>query len=390
MAKSHSRWGPSTLDALSKCVRFKYSDIDNDAAEEGTMLHEAVETGSVLGLDEEQRSSVNKIREYIESLKEGKPEDWHELHECRIRLEDLTYGTADVVLIHKREPRAHVGDAKFTRIEGEHAFQVRTYGAGLVETITQARNIMDHDGNVVLYAKDFPRGGIKEVTLHVIAPRTNTITQETHIAQKLLSQVRADIEDLYEKIDDPWRPPTPSDTLCGKCARASTCPALNKVAVQAAKGVGLPLPEQFSPDAIVSVEDRARAQVIASALSNWADQIKKMNNEYAKEGGEIPGFKLRSRSTGLRLPKEYTSIAIGMLADAGIPESTVMEAMSITLGKLAQLHSDNTGATKAEVKELIQTTLADYVEEGQTQFLQKAKRVSDDKLMEQINNGSVA
>ena len=55
MNKRHHRYGPSMLDNLSNCIRFKYIPFkDDDAASEGTLLHEAYETESLIGLDDEQ------------------------------------------------------------------------------------------------------------------------------------------------------------------------------------------------------------------------------------------------------------------------------------------------------------------------------------------------
>ena len=66
----HHKYGPSTLDSLSLCVRFKFRarDVD-DAADEGTLLHKAFETGDLRGLTDEQASCVRTIRDYVDALK---------------------------------------------------------------------------------------------------------------------------------------------------------------------------------------------------------------------------------------------------------------------------------------------------------------------------------
>jgi hypothetical protein len=379
--KKHARFGPSSLAALSKCLRFRYSDVDEEAADEGTALHAACETGNMAGLDDEQRNAVQAALDYVEAVKGGKPDDWHHLKEVRIELEDLTFGTSDVVLVHKTLPEAHVMDEKFTRIEGDHDMQLRAYAAGLVEMSIRNGVLADHEGNVKLI---LPRQ-ITKVTTHVVAPRTRTIDVKEYEASTLLAEVRAEIEELYERIDDPFLPPTPHESLCSKCARAARCPALGAVAVVAARGIGLPMPEEFNPEAMVSVEDRARAHTAANALENWAKAVKSLNNEFAKLGGEIPGYKLRTRSTGAKLPKEYTALALDMLEEHGFNRAVMLEHCSLTLGELAKTHALNTGTTEADAKEQIRNILSDWVTEGETSFLAKAKKISDQALLEQLN-----
>lgn len=383
----HARFGPSTLDALRKCIRFRYDDSDADAASEGTMLHEALETGCLAGLDDEQKDAVQKILDYAESLKEGKPDDWVHLRECKILLQDLTYGTADIILIHKTEPIAHVADGKFTRVEGDHDTQVQAYGSGLVEMIRDRIPITDHDGNVLFDPDNVAYAELERVITHVVAPRTRTIGREEYEAKQLLELTRQDIIELYERVDDPFLPPTPDETLCGKCARAAKCPALNAVVKAAAPELGLPLPSDFDPSALVSAENRARAHILAGAFTKWAEQVKKNNNEFARQGGEVPGFTLRGRSTGMRIPKEYTAIAFDLLRQKGYTEDTLLEACSLALGALVKAEAADSSRTEAEIKEELHEILADYVSEGRTEFLQKSKRISDVKLLEQINNG---
>jgi len=386
--RSHARYSPSMLSSLQKCLRFRYSDVNEDAAAEGTALHSAAESEDLTGLDEEQRRSVQNTIDYVETLKEGKPEDWYHLKECRVALEDLTFGTADVILVHRTEPRAHVVDHKFTRLEGDHELQLNTYAAGLVESITQCRDLLDHDGRILLKSSDVKQG-IQIVSTHVVAPRTYTIDVHTYVAAELLVNVRKEISDLYERIDDPFLPPTPSEALCRLCARASRCPAMAQVAVTTARGIGLPVPSTFSPAALVAPEDRAKAHIIAQALENWAEAIKKNNNMYAQNGGEIPGFTLRSRSTGVRLPKEYTGVGMDILKQAGYPEDMLLESCSLTLGTLAKAKAERFDAPEAEVKEELRTLLADYTTEGQTSFLAKSKKVSDTDLLKQLSMGGV-
>lgn len=367
MAKKHARYSPSTLDNLSKCIRFKYVDTDQSAANEGTELHKAYETGNLSGLNEEQEQTVTKVIDYTRSLMATG--DWVEIAEMKLTLEDLTYGTADRVLIHKTEPIAHVLDAKFGRLPADYDFQIQTYGAALVEKLRKEGRELG------------------KIITHVVAPRQDLIDTQTYAPSELLSAIRKEITELYEKIDDPFNPPTPHDDLCGKCARAARCPAMGNVVASAAPRMGLPLPSSFAPDAMVSVRDRAIAQVLAGAFETWAKQIKKNNATFAREGGQVPGYKLINRSTGLRIPSELTPLAITALVEgAGMNPNTIMESCSLAIGRLTKNIAAEQNSSEAEIKATIRNILGDIAEEGTASFLQKTKRITDEEQLKLVQS----
>ena len=369
--KAHHRHSPSKLDSLTKCLRFKYkqTETQNDAANEGTELHKAFETGNLAGLNEEQKTVVQMTRDYVDSLKaaDGGPTEWLDMPEQHLVLKDRTYGTTDRVLIHKTLPKAIVIDAKFGRREGEHAFQVETYGAAVVEN---AVDLCGHE--------------ITEVEVHVVSPRLRDFFVAKHDGQELLTSVRERIDTLYERLEDPFNPPTPHEDLCGLCDRADRCPALGKLVVDAAPKLGLPVPSAFAPDALVSDKDRAIAHVLAGAFENWAEQIKKNNTAFVNNGGTIPGFKLVTRSTGIRVPADMTSIALTTLLNNGISSDLLQESCTLVVGRLAKVMAEASGISEADAKETLRSMLADIAQEGQATFLQKTKRLSDEAQLKLI------
>ena len=50
------------------------------------------------------------------------------------------------------------------------------------------------------------------------------------------------------------------------------------------------LPELFNPGQLATPERRAQAQKIAMVMEAWCSSVRKYNLEFAKEGGEIPGY----------------------------------------------------------------------------------------------------
>ena len=365
--EAHALHGPSSIDSLSLCVRFKYNDSDDDAADEGTLMHKAFETGNLAGLDDEQKACVTTARDYVESLKfEGgsDPSEWQDFAEVKLELKGLTYGTADRLLVNPKRRLAHVIDFKTTRRESAHGWQLRTYGACAVE----------------LYPE------VERVLTHIAAPRLGGIEREEYEAAKLLGDVRAHIEKLYARIADPAEPPTPDEDLCCKCANAATCPAICKTVATVAAGLRLPLPDVFAPDAIVSLRDRALAQVLAGAMINWGEQVKKNNAAFVDETGtDIPGYKKMRRSTGLRVPKERVNDAADALKQAfGMSVRDVLSCCGLTVGDVVAHVSMSQGVPEANAKEMVREALADTAVEGSCSFLSKEKRVSDAVLLNNL------
>ena len=87
--EAHHSLGPSALKWIEICPGFRSSNETNPAAEEGTMLHEAVETGNMEDLSPEQKNLVQKCLDYAKPLIEEADEV--------IKEERLT--------IHLHEPR---------------------------------------------------------------------------------------------------------------------------------------------------------------------------------------------------------------------------------------------------------------------------------------------
>jgi len=357
----HARFSPSKLDGLSKCVRFLHVPMES-AATEGTDLHSAFETGSQEGINEEQQRVVTQALEYIDGLKVG--QDWVELREVRVELHDLTYGTADRVLIRADGREAHVVDFKSVRTENDYEFQVQTYGAAVLEA--------------------YP--AVEKLSTHVLAPRLGTGALVQQYDRSLLLIVRQKIEELYARIDDPWVPPTPHPDLCHICARASRCPALNPVITTVATAMALPLPQEYRPNMLATDDDRARAQALASLLITWGEQVKAANADYMKSQGlqSLAGvYKLVERSTGVRIPREATGACWVLLRDSGVASETgLVSAMTLSLSELSEVMATTKAESKASIKAKLVEMLKDYCQEGRTAYLQKSRKQDDVMVLE--------
>ena len=75
----HHELGPSTLKYVEICPSYRSSNESNPFAEEGTMLHEAAETGELSGLNEEQLRHVVSCLDYIKPMEDVADEFHKEL-----------------------------------------------------------------------------------------------------------------------------------------------------------------------------------------------------------------------------------------------------------------------------------------------------------------------
>ena len=79
VGEAHHELGPSALKYVEICPGWRSTNETNVYAEEGTMLHEACETGSMEGLDDEQVRLVAKCLDYVEELEKDATEAHKEM-----------------------------------------------------------------------------------------------------------------------------------------------------------------------------------------------------------------------------------------------------------------------------------------------------------------------
>ena len=77
--EEHHALGPSTLKYVEICPGYRSSDETNPFAEEGTMLHEAAETGNLDGLNDEQIRLVISCLDYLSPYEDAADEVHKEL-----------------------------------------------------------------------------------------------------------------------------------------------------------------------------------------------------------------------------------------------------------------------------------------------------------------------
>lgn len=118
----HHEFSPSRLEQIRLCpgsylMQKGIPDEESEWAREGTMLHNAVASGSNRGLNDEQIELVDRCRDFMKGLIDGncafEQERKFEIYDNENDDILLTYGTADVVIFNKLTNLLTVIDWKF-------------------------------------------------------------------------------------------------------------------------------------------------------------------------------------------------------------------------------------------------------------------------------------
>lgn len=372
----HHKYSPSSLELYEACPLYeKRVWLDNSAADEGTMMHNVLETGDMRLLETtEQEAQVNKCLKIQEELLVKLGTLCTEIKEKRLQVFDssgelITRGTADLVLVSEDGTKGILLDWKMGISPISPAssnFQLQTYVAGLFQEIKT----------------------LQEVEGIMVAPRQNFDSRFTYY--------REDVEGILDRItstiskrEDPFKQPTCDETACTLCNLRDRCPALLGTAVTVFQGVGvLPLPSEFSIDRLATPLDRAKAQVMAKILTDWASEVKKYNTSAVYEHGEPepPGFSLRKRSGGFAVDNSYLPEVLGHLTEKyGIKpdDPQLLECFSLSASKLATYLSDLTGEGKKDLLQMLHESLPEIIRErdGVVYLQKKSKKITDEAIL---------
>lgn len=372
---THARYSPSKLEGLEACPCFEHQDRDDAAdddaggaspdsdetpAQRGSRLHKAVENGDItLCRDEDEITQVTACIEYLQSLKSSHTLPLADvLRERRVVIPDLTYGTLDHGFLwgSKDAPEeADITDFKFIRVPSvsspEENFQLACYAVGLLI--------------------EFP--SLQRVRATLLAPGLRYLPDPAVFTRDSIEPVTERIRSVLRAVADPFKKPTVCD-YCKQCSHAARCPALGGAAVSVARQLKLPVPDSFVPGAPVSLNDRAIAQFLATALEQWAKETKSNNRDYVLAGGEAPpGFKLVTRA-GTSVVRD-TGSALDILQDGTfVPWSVLKTTLKLSVPKLVSAAVEHTKTSPDEVLNKLRELLGPVLErQPDIKFLQRER-----------------
>ena len=351
-SRPHAKHSPSSLAYKEICPGFKNREESSPAADEGTLLHKALETGKTEGLVDEQLQVVEMCRGYIESLEAAAKSEGpiKILREVQLNIADgLTFGTTDYLLVSTGSRSADLVDFKFGRNtvpDSEINPQVQAYVLGAFEK--------------------FP--DIDLIRAHVLLPRRDEVFVADY-SRTDMDRLRLRISTIISRCEHPEPELFPTDN-CLWCSRQATCAALHKHALTVANGYEgeLQIPDQFHPGQIIDPTMMSRALALARILEKWCDSVKHHALQMRLGGQEIPGHELRTRAGTRKITDPLAAWAA--VRDRLTPDQFVA-CCDVSISKLENTFAEAAPrGSKTKAKQEFSEALADLgiVESGKESF----------------------
>ena len=328
---------PSSLPAQAKSPRYEPNPTPTTATEAGTDRHLALSellTGTKRDvyslLPEVDRSAVDWAHDYIRSIAGNEPILSETPVEVRRGGTVVLRGTADVIV------GSHIVDLKW--VERNYAEQQAAYALGAMQSL----NLM-------------------EMTVHLLFGESKRV-----VAYKLTrAEAEALVYPVLAAVEDPNTPCRISE-YCGWCKHSAYCKVRLKEINKIADGYDLVRVEDLS---VTSPEDLARALNLAKVASDWAEEVRTYCGQAAKDGLQIPGWTLKTRSGGREIAPDQINEAFSRI---GLPSDQFIKACKLSITGLAEALQE-TGLTKREADARINERLSGLIRhKPASQYLAKA------------------
>jgi hypothetical protein len=310
---------PSSLKyiRLSPCFENDQGG-DKTAADEGTKLHAACETGVIPeDLSEEQRQVVQQCLAYAQPLVSRPGSQVFKelsLHELAELSPHMRRGKADLVVLHNNGT-AELIDWKMGR-----------------NPVDDAEENDQQKAYVIALFRRWPH--LKAVKVHLVQPRRDEVSTFT-FNRSSLTKLQLELANTITQMEkfraaDKYAPRT--DT-CLWCARRHSCPAMVGTVTTIAKNYDaeLKLPEEFHPSKVTSPVAMAAMLDLASSVDKWVQSARHHFTQAALNGADIPGYELREKKAMRSVDDAKATWAV--VRDV-VGQEEFLEACSISLPEL--------------------------------------------------------
>lgn len=306
-AGKHALLSPSSAARWMRCpasvvVTRDMPEDSSPYAIEGTCAHRlaelllngadgfpAEEAAKVIAAGVDPDSLVEPVRVYVDYVRS-------------LGSEIVTEVSLDISLITK-EPEARGTSDAVVFSEGVlHVCDLK-YGKGEPVSAEENPQLAIYAG-AALAAFDF-LGEIREVCMHIVQPRLNSISVWRVSVDELMAfladvtRAGAQCLRLLDEYQDPDTVPAeffqPCAKACRFCRNRGKCTALAKYALSVA-GLELPAPLKASLD----VQQLAYILDRIGLIKSWMDEVKAAAHAALMEGREVPGYKLVEGRAGSR------------------------------------------------------------------------------------------
>lgn len=349
--RGHASYSPSQLDSLSICPGYKggtSSPTAIKAAEQGTRCHAACETGDLTGLTEEERMLVEMAVGYEADVAVGAIEVKREI--C-VEVFDQ-WGFLDTLII-KPDGKADIVDFKFGVMpvrDAEFNIQMKAYTYGVW--------VM------------FP--SIKEITVHLVQPKLDTITFHTWDRDRDMENIGTEVKQVIERAKlaraDFFSPDveklfTPLCEACDFCGNRARCRPLSRKIIKISSKYdpvfGVLDDPMMRPGEIRDPKTLGLLLRAAKIAAKWAEDVQTSALEQALTEGIVPeDFRLVEVNKPRRVSNPL--LAYEALKDKIAWEDMLACATGVSIGKLEEIFTESAPrGEKAKYKALLTDRLQD-------------------------------
>ena len=317
--RKHADISPSSLNYRAQCRQWTNRvQTDTRSADEGTLLHSALETGNADALDGEQLAVFDSVQNFLKPLINGARIRHHELH-LDIKLgRHSTFGTCDLFIEHPHG-LAHLIDFKFGRNavpEANVNLQALAYAVGAFDR--------------------FPH--VMRIQAWLLSPRRDEASSVI-LERSALAVYRSKLETLFDELTAPNPPATPCDA-CQYCGKLATCPAVVQTALVIGsryepETVAVKLNPTAHPSTMTTEQLDAFALPLARVLERWCDSVKSELLTRALAGAPLEHHTIATRAATVTI--DDADAAHRVAATLGVEAPEFLSAVTVSLSKLRQV-----------------------------------------------------
>lgn len=269
---------------------------DKTAADEGTAIHAACETGVIPAtFTDEQKQVVQMCLDYVQPLvsRPGaqvfKELSFHELAEFSPL---MRRGKADLVVLYS------------------NTAELVDYKAGRNAVDDAAVNDQQKAYVVAMFQR-WPH--LKAVRVHLLMPRRDEVSTHTFSADDV-PRLRADLASIIVTAERYHREnlTAPRTDTCLWCAKRHSCPAVVGTAMAIAKGYDaeLQIPAEFHPSKVTDPKAMAVMLDAASVMDKWVQSARHHFTQAMLNGVDIPGYELREKKAARSVDDAMAAYAV--------------------------------------------------------------------------------
>jgi len=350
--EEHAEYSPSALKYHAACPGYIGESGTNPAAEMGTRIHEALETGDWSKLNDYESSLAQGCRNAEESIfghhgvDVASSDDYKEIRLTMNLLGEKTFGTCDrLTVVGDTGVQIDYKTGQGAIDEPQENWQAKAYATGAFQRFPELETIHFYfiacRRDEILF-HTFKRGDVDEMV------------EDLSGIIKRAKKVRACFEDADVSIL------IPQTKVCNYCGNAGKCPSLAQLAVETAKKYVpdeesfLTLPEEIHGSDCIDPEKMAEMLKVVPIIKKWAAGVEYAARKMAIEDGEeIPGYEIKERKGRRSITSALA--AYGVIKDDVQVEDFLDGIDKFPVGKMEKLVSDMTprGQKKERVAEVM-------------------------------------